>query len=645
VCGIAGCVDLEHGLGPARGLVGEMTDTLRHRGPDDAGMLEDGPVTLGHRRLSIIDLSPAGHQPMPNHEGTAWLTFNGEIYNYIELRNELGELGRECVTASDTEVLLAAYDEWGVGMLNRLNGMFAFAIWDSASSTLLLARDRFGVKPLYYTSAAGRFRFGSEIKGLLIDDAVPRAPNDARVLEFLAYGIADHTEETMFEGVYQVPPGSYLQLRPYEAPSLPQRWYTLEPARGSRGAAGTRIRALLDRAIALRLRSDVPVGVALSGGMDSSSILAVAAALRRDAGVDAPKSFTSRSSDSAIDEYSYARRVVSTAGSENETVLPTFKGLMDELDSLVWHMDEPFHSPSVYGQRKVDELARKAGVIVLLDGQGGDEVLSGYHHFHYPPLLLALLRRGKLATFVREARARRQRIGTSLIRSAKDVVRLGAAPYRRGVGRPDWLAAGVEVAERPAPHASLASHQDYGLSIFPLPAYNHHADRNSMTFSLETRNPFLDVHLVEAARALESEDLLHDGFTKWALREAVRDVVPYEVVERAEKQGFTTDEAIWLRDGALADDFEQTFLSASFAGRGYFDPAKVLGALAEHRSGGNRSAELWRAYVTERWLRLFVDPATLRAPAPPDSAVESHVAAIDRLARVGETAPRIAASA
>jgi asparagine synthase (glutamine-hydrolysing) len=272
-------------------------------------------------------------------------------------------------------------------------------------------------------------------------------------------------------------------------------------------------------------------------------------------------------------------------------------------------------------------------------------VLSGYHHFHYPPLLLSLLRRGKLTAFVREARARRERIGTSLLRSTKDVVRLVAAPYRRGVGRPDWLADGVEIAERPAPHASLASHQDYGLAVFPLPAYNHHADRNSMTFSLETRNPFLDVHLVEAARALESEDLLHDGFTKWALREAVRDVVPYEVVERAEKQGFTTDEAIWLRDGALADDFEQTFSSATFAGRGYFDPAKVLGALEEHRRGGNRAAELWRAYVTERWLRLFVDPATLRAPAPPRFAVQSSVVALDSLTRTDETAPPVAASA
>jgi asparagine synthase (glutamine-hydrolysing) len=267
----------------------------------------------------------------------------------------------------------------------------------------------------------------------------------------------------------------------------------------------------------------------------------------------------------------------------------------------------------------------------LLDGQGGDEVLSGYHHFHYPSLLLELLRRGKLVRLTRELEARRRRIGTSFVRSTKDVVRLVVAKHRRQNGRPDWLSADAAIAPRPIPRSTLAAHQDYGLAIAPLPAYNHHADRNSMTFSLETRNPYLDVDFVEAARGLKSEELLHDGFSKWALREAVRDVVPSEVVDRARKQGFTTDEAIWLREGVLDQDFEQTFSSESFAGRGYFDPPKLLAALREHRDGGNRAAELWRAYVVERWLRLFVDPERLSAPAPPASAVRSAVDAIDKL--------------
>ena len=635
MCGIAGSVDLEQGLGSGT-PVPAMTDALRHRGPDDAGILVDGPVTLGHRRLAIIDLSAAGHQPMPSADETLWLTFNGEIYNYIELRDELRALGHTFRTASDSEVLLIAYAEWGVSMLERLNGMFAFAIWDRRTSSLLLARDRFGVKPLYYAEAGGRFRFASEIKALLVDPEVPRRPNNPRVLDFLAYGLSDHTEETLFAGVRQVPPGSYLQVRPYMSVPTAVRWYTLRPAVPDGAPAGARIRALFDRAVSLRLRSDVPVGVSLSGGMDSSSALCVAAALRSAEGLDAPQSFSARSSDPATDEYSYTERVVSATGSKNTQVLPSFAGLVDELDSTLWHMDEPFHSPSVYGQRKVDELARNAGVVVLLDGQGGDEVLSGYHHFHYPPLLLELVRRGRVLAFAREVLARKRRIGTSPIRSLKDVVRLLVAPYRQGAGRPDWLAAGVALADRPRPSSSLASHQDYGLAIAPLPAYNHHADRNSMTFSLETRNPFLDVHLVEAARGLTSEELLHDGFTKWALREAVRDVVPAEVVDRARKQGFTTDEAHWLREG-LNRDFEETFSSESFALRGYFDPPRLLAVLAEHQAGGNRSAELWRAYVTERWLRLFIDPATLQAPAPPASAIATTVTALDNVAspRVG----------
>jgi asparagine synthase (glutamine-hydrolysing) len=443
----------------------------------------------------------------------------------------------------------------------------------------------------------------------------------------------------MFDGIFQIPPGSYLAVHPLTPVPTATRWYSLRPAPAEAGPAGRRIRDLLDRAVTIRLRSDVPVGVALSGGMDSSSVLAVAATLRADEGLEAPRSFTSRSADPAIDEYPYSEHVLAATGSQNAHVLPTFDGLMAELDSVVWHMDEPFHSPSVYGQRKVDELARQAGVIVLLDGQGGDEVLSGYHHFHYPPLLLALLRRGHVLAFLREARARHRRIGVSLVRSVKDVVRLVVAPLRRNVGRPDWLAPGLTVPDRPAPRASLSSHQDYGLGVFPLPAYNHHADRNSMTFSLETRNPFLDVNLVEAARSLGSEQLLHDGFTKWALREGVRDVVPAEVVDRARKQGFTTDEATWLREGALADDFERVFSSPSFASRGYFDPAKVLEALEEHRAGGNRAAELWRAYVTERWLRLFVDPAALRPPAAPSTAVRSAVSAVEKLATLEDALP------
>jgi asparagine synthase (glutamine-hydrolysing) len=635
MCGIAGSIDLVAGLPSAEGLVADMTETIRHRGPDDAGLLVDGAVVLGHRRLAIIDLTDAGHQPMAGCAGSHWITFNGEIYNYLELRDELLGLGRTFETASDTEVLLAAYDEWGLEMLGRLNGMFAFAIWDRTRNEILLARDRFGVKPLYYTTASGRLRFASEIKALLIDPDVPRVPNDARVLDFLAYGLCDHTEETMFKGIRQVPPGGYLEQRPLTPPAQAGVWYRPRPADDAPASVPGHLRLLLQSAVALRLRSDVPVGVALSGGMDSTSVLAVASILHEQEHLAPPRSFSARTSDPATDESGYWNAVLDSTGSQGADVLPDADTLVDELDSLIWHMDEPFHSPSVYGQRKVHELARGDGVVVLLDGNGGDEALSGYHHFHYAALLLGLFVRFRWLAFAREVRARRRLLGTSYQRTFKDIVKLLLASHRPGADRPRWLADGIQVSAKPAPRPSLASHQDYGLSVHPLPAYNHHSDRNSMTFSLETRNPFLDVRLVEAARRMRSEDLLHNGYTKWALREAVRDIVPAKIVDRANKQGFSTDEQLWFRD-RLGDELETVFESESTACRGYFDRERLLATLADHRAGENRALDLWRAYAVERWFRLFIDPEQLQQPASPAAAVPPLRSAGENVVRLDD---------
>src|SRR4051812_3499611 len=273
MCGIAGTLDLERGLAGARELVVEMTDVLAHRGPDDEGVLEDGPVVLGHRRLSIIDLSPAGHQPMSTHGGRLWITYNGEVYNYLEVAEELRSLGHTFGSASDTEVLLHAYDEWGADCLSRLNGMFSFAIWDRERQSLFCVRDRFGVKPFYFTVVGGRFRFASEIKALLLDPAVPRVPNDARVWDFLARGFADHTDETMFEGIMQLRPGHHMTVSPETGIGEQERWYRLTPDRTADADPFATVREKLADSVALRLRSDVPVGTCLSGGIDSSTVV------------------------------------------------------------------------------------------------------------------------------------------------------------------------------------------------------------------------------------------------------------------------------------------------------------------------------------------------------------------------------------
>ena len=613
MCGIAGALAFDAaGVGDER-LVASMLDLIAHRGPDDAGMLVDPPCVLGHRRLSIIDLSPAGHQPMASEDEQLWITYNGEVYNYIEVRAELEARGRRFRTKTDTEVLLKAYQEWGVEALDRVNGMFAFAIWDRRTRSLFCARDRFGVKPLYYTVAGGRFLFASEIKALFADRQVGRQPNDDRVLDYLAWNIVDHTSETMFAGIEQLPPGSVLHHAPGRAAPTIMRWYTPRPA-ATDDPPGA-VRGLLESAVDLRLRSDVPVGISLSGGMDSSSILALATELERHRDGQVPRSFSARSTLPDVDEYRYSEALLRTTGSENVHFLPSEADLSAELDSLLWHLDEPFHGPSAFAHRKVLEVARSRGVVVLLDGAGGDEALSGYHHVHYAPMLLELLRRGRIGSFVAELRARSRLHGVSFGRTAKDLLKLVMPRRLRPRRVPAWIVDPVRVPPRPDPGTTLGSHQRFGLGRAPLPLYNRISDRNSMTVSIEARNPFLDYRLVEVGLGLPVDRLLHRGVTKWALREGMRDLLPTEIVDRVTKQGFSSDEALWFR-GPLGEELEAAFTSESFARRGYFDTAQVLVLLEEHRRGADHAAELWRAFSVERWLRVFVDPESLSAPQP-----------------------------
>ena len=312
MCGIAGTLDLAGRSASSDELVEAMLELIAHRGPDDAGLLVDDGCVLGHRRLSIIDLSPAGHGPMASADGNLWITYNGEVYNYLELRASLQELGRTFRTATDTEVLLQAYEEWGAAALDRLNGMFAFAIWNRREESLFCARDRFGVKPFYYAVAHGRFRFASEIKSLFADPELQRAPNDARVYDYLAWSLTDHTPETMFAGIYQLAAGCHMRVDEHGV-GEPTRWYAPRPA--SAASSVMDLRRLLESAVELRLRSDVPVGVSLSGGMDSSSVLAVSASIEERRGGAPPASFSSRSSVPSADEFRNTEALLRTTAS------------------------------------------------------------------------------------------------------------------------------------------------------------------------------------------------------------------------------------------------------------------------------------------------------------------------------------------
>jgi asparagine synthase (glutamine-hydrolysing) len=433
----------------------------------------------------------------------------------------------------------------------------------------------------------------------------------------------------MFDGIYQLPPGSCMWVSATRGVGRPTRWYQPQPADLDGRLASEVVGELLTDAVSLRLRSDVPVGTLLSGGLDSPSVTALASRLRRAEGLDAPASFTSRCRDPRIDEGRYARSVIEMTGSRNHESLPDDRGLLDELDDVLWYMDEPFHTASLYGHWTLMELARNVGITVLLDGAGGDEAFLGYHFLLYPSLYFTLCRHGRLLEAVQELAWRRRRNGVSLRRSASEALRVALPRRARERRRPSWINAEIAMPPRPLPPRTLRGHQLFGLTVSPLPMHNHQEDRNSMRFSLEARNPFLDYRIIECGLALDSRDLLHQGLSKWVVREAMRGILPSAIVERSDKQGFTTDEAEWLRRGELSCEIEAVFRSKTFAGRPYFRPEVLLAMSDAHRAGGDFGFDLWRAFIVERWLRLFVDPAMF----VPAVKISPTVRASDHVAR------------
>lgn len=455
MCGICGIVDPDRRIAP----IARMNDLQRHRGPDDEGYLfvdtasgewraaagDDTPpgadlvhhkalqldrfdLALASRRLAILDLSPAGHMPMSYRGGALWLAYNGEVYNHVELWQELRALGYSFASHSDTEVILAAYDAWGEDCVHHLNGMFAFALWDVARRRLFCARDHFGIKPFYYRWDGRTLVFASEIKSLLAHPICRRSPDQQTIFDYLVRGVCDHEERTFFDDVKPLPAGCTLTLDVASARLQLRRWWHLsvnpdldDVAAGREADNCAQFRNLLHDAVRIRLRSDVAVGTCLSGGLDSSAITCLANdCLLHEQRIPAgqthahQKTFTARNRELDIDEYQYSRIIVQQTGAEEHLVTPDGARLWRELEAFAWHMDEPFSSTSQYPQWNVMRLAREAGVTVLLDGQGGDELLGGYQS--YLPLYLQ--------------QVARQQGSLSRVRAAWQVASVGGAPVR-----------------------------------------------------------------------------------------------------------------------------------------------------------------------------------------------------------------------
>lgn len=594
------------------------------------GHVGSGGIALGHRRLSILDLSSHGHQPM-SYRQRYWISYNGEVYNYLELRSELEADGYTFSTRSDTEVILAAYHRWQLQCLSRLNGMWAIAIVDIIERKLVLARDRFGVKPLYLWHHGDRLAFASEIKAFAaLEDWQPRA-NRQRLLDMLVWAVSDHTEQTMFEGVVQLPAGHHVSLElesacspdrtEFSFPKIFRRWYSLPTLEHvpQGEAAESALRELLGDAVKVRLRADVPVGSCLSGGVDSSTIVCLLSMQLHalQTGIR-PHTFTARSHDAEFDESYYARVVADHTAATLHEVTPEPVGLFDDLERMLWHQEEPFGSTSLFAQWCVFRLARECGVVVMLDGQGADEMLCGYRGF-FGAYLAGMVRKAHLVRWLTELAAIRREIGFSRVRLAGYTAAYLAPRLLRVIGRLDgrayadrgWLQpaayAGLETDPIWSSGARASSIRDMSaaqIMATNLPMLLHWEDRNSMAFSVEARVPFLDYRVVELCINLPDSEKLGGGVSKSVLRRSMRGTVPDAILDRRDKLGFVTAERLWVtRD--MAARFREELAEAVVLMREILSPAiidRFDEVVAGHRAFDHR---YWRAICAARWLRTF----------------------------------------
>ncbi|WP_414578362.1 asparagine synthase (glutamine-hydrolyzing) [Anabaena sp. CCY 9402-a] len=582
MCGIGGIVRFNNSKIDLQ-ILTTLSDSLKLRGPDELGFLgwsqqtsvhisrspeevQNFPICLFHRRLSILDLSPAGWQPMGTPNGRYYIVFNGEIYNYLELQTQLKVLGHQFHSHSDTEVLLAAYAQWGVQAFTKLVGMFAFAILDTWEHTLLLARDYFGIKPLYYTYSHNGFTFASEIKTLLHLPEIKRHVNPQRLYDYLHSGLTDYGSETLFADIKQLPPSHFLRIS-LDKPQQPQieQYWQLDLNQHTDitfPEATEHLRHLFLESVNLHLRSDVPVGAALSGGIDSSAIVM---AMRYLQGSQLElHTFSYIASDPSLSEEQWVDIVVKAADAVGHKIQASSENLTSDLNRLIDLQDEPFGSTSIYAQYRVFQMAQGVGIKVMLDGQGADELLGGYRPY-LAARLASLLRQGKWqsASQLLQRTANLPEISQKkmLLRAVGLLLPPSLQPSMRQLVKkdvkPSWLNSnwftqnGLIPQLYPQKHnlEILRAELAQAVAETSLPMLLRYEDRNSMAHSIESRVPFLTPNLVNFIFSLPEEFIIaSDGTSKAIFREAMRGIVPDPILDRKDKIGFATPEQRWLQD-------------------------------------------------------------------------------------------------
>ncbi|HEV2415710.1 MAG TPA: asparagine synthase (glutamine-hydrolyzing) [Candidatus Dormibacteraeota bacterium] len=634
MCGIVAVVG---GAGIDVEVVDRMRDRMAHRGPDGAHTWtdDDGLVALGHRRLSIIDLSDAADQPMFSADGSLVLNFNGEIYNYIELRDELRALGHRFRTQSDTEVLLVAYEEWGAESLSRLNGMFAFTLWDARKRHLFVARDRFGEKPMFYCRLpGGGMAFASEIKALFAHPDVMASVDEATLRLYVNGRYFESDEATLFRGIHRLPAGHAMTVDQRGQVMRTWRYWTLDFTAVDDGyredRAVEQFQELLRRSVAMRLRSDVPVGTSLSGGLDSSTVVALVAGVKDERGIVTQNTFSARfDNDPTLSEGRFADLVAAATGVHTYMTTPAAAALIDESRALHYHQEEPFLSASIYLQWCVARLAQAHGTTVILDGQGSDELLGGYQYY-FQAHQLDLIETGRYSSALGETRLFADRLLAAS--------RLYADPQRRfnartALGVAQMLRFALRHPRPPAdderpglpPNRRGLRHRRLrakALLYDSLPQLLRYADRNAMAFSRETRLPFLDYDLVEFVSQLPEGALVADGWQKLILRRAGEGVVPAEVLWRADKMGYAAPLDRWLRQELKTWANERLFTGEVTKVDGY-RRNEVERLWTEHQSGtADRSWALWRWISLSEWLTMLQDGTWRRGASPSVSGAQ-----------------------
>lgn len=629
MCGIVGIVNFDSAENIDEKALRSMASIVSHRGPDDEGFYVDGNIGLGHRRLSIIDLK-TGHQPMCNEDETVWIVSSGEIYNYLEVRQELTAKGHDFKTHSDTEVIIHLYEEYGVRCVDKLNGMFAFALWDGNNHRLFAARDRLGIKPFYYYCDSKHLIFASEIKSLLKYKCVPRLPNYEGISDYLVFQFS-LDDKTLFQGIKKLLPGHCLVVDATSSqPDISKYWdldFNIDDYHTEDYFADSLL-MLVEDALRIQLRSDVPLGTHLSGGLDTSVVTCLAAKLYGSR----IKSFTGGFKvGKEYDETDYAKLVSRFADTDYCEVFPEASDFVDTLPKLIYYLDEPAAGPGIFPQYFVSKLASE-NVKVVLAGSGGDEIFGGYARYiiayleqcikgavfqtqeegkyvvtldsiipnlpilqNYAPLLQYFWAEGLFQSMDRRYfrlidRTNGER--TLFTDEFRDEIDKGYSPFE----------AFQQAFNRPGISSYFNKMTCFDVKNL-LPALLHIEDRTSMAVSLESRTPLLDHRIVELAASIPPHIKFQGGATKHIFRKAVRNVIPAEVLNRKDKMGFPVPLSEWFH-GELKDFVHSILLSDRAKGRGMYRTEEVEKAIRRESKFGR---QIWGLLCLELWFREFID--------------------------------------